>query len=358
MKKILPLLLSVLLLTGCGFSDTAAQTIAAATAETTVPETAVPTVEPTTMPATIPTETEPQEERFLLTFAGDCTFGSNPVNRYALYSFENTIGEDWSYPFANVLSYFERDDCTMVNLEGTLTETGHRLEKAHNFKGSPEFVNILTENSVEAVSIANNHTMDYSHEGYENTVATLQNAGVHYVETNQSTVFTTESGLTIGLYGTVYYSMDVEDMVAEITAMKEAGVDVIIFAPHWGAEDYYKPNNVQVDAGHAAIDAGALIVWGSHPHVLQPVETYNGGIIYYSMANFSFGGNLYPHDYDTVLIQQEVIRHPDGKVTLGETTIVPCSVTSEKGHNNFQPTPCEEGSEQYARIMKKLGLAE
>ena len=346
MRKIFPWLLCLLMLSGCGSP--------AAESEATISAAPPATEEPTTAP----TETEPQEERFLLTFAGDCTFGSNPKNRYALYSFENTVGEDWSYPFANVLPYFENDDCTMVNLEGTLTETGHRIPKAFNFKGSPEYVNILTGNSVEAVSLANNHTMDYGKEGYENTVATLNAAGIPFVETNQSRVFTTESGLTIGLYGTVYYSMDVEDMVAEITAMKESGVDVIIFAPHWGAEDYYKPNNVQEDAGRAAIDAGALIVWGSHPHVLQPVETYNGGIIYYSMANFSFGGNLYPHDYDTVLIQQEVIRHPDGTVTLGETTIVPCSVTSEKGHNNFQPTPCEEGSVQYARIMKKLGFAE
>ena len=346
MRKIFPWILCLLMLSGCGTP--------AAESETTIPATAPVTEEPTTAP----TETEPQEERFLLTFAGDCTFGSNPVNRYALYSFENTIGEDWSYPFANVLSYFESDDCTLVNLEGTLTETGHRIPKAFNFKGSPEYVKILTENSVEAVSLANNHSMDYGQEGYDNTVATLNGAGIPFAETNKSTVFTTESGLTIGIYGTVYYSMDVEHMVAEITAMKEASVDLIIFAPHWGAEDYYKPNNVQEDAGRAAIDAGARIVWGSHPHVLQPVENYNGGIIYYSMANFSFGGNLYPHDYDTVLIQQEVIRHPDGEVTLGQTTIVPCSVTSEKGHNNFQPTPCEEGSEQYARVMKKLGLSE
>lgn len=346
MRKIFPWLLCLLMLSGCGSP--------AAESETTVSAATLAMEEPTAAP----TETEPQEERFLLTFAGDCTFGSNPKNRYALYSFENTVGENWAYPFANVRSYFESDDCTMVNLEGTLTETGHRIPKAFNFKGSPEYVKILTENSIEAVSLANNHSMDYGKEGYENTVATLNAAGILFAETNNCTVFTTESGLTIGVYGTVYYSMDVEDMVAEISAMKESGVDLIIFAPHWGAEDYYKPNNVQEDAGHAAIDAGALIVWGSHPHVLQPVETYNGGIIYYSMGNFSFGGNLYPRDYDTVLIQQEVIRYPDGEVTLGETTIVPCSVTSEKGHNNFQPTPCEEGSEQYTRVLKKLGLTE
>lgn len=346
MRKIFPFLLVLVILAGCASPETSL--------ETTVPATTVETEEPTA----VPTETEPQEERFLLTFAGDCTFGSNPVNQYALSSFENTIGENWAYPFANVLSYFESDDCTLVNLEGTLTETGPRIPKAHNFKGSPEYVNILAENSVEAVTIANNHTMDYGPEGYENTVATLNAAGVPFVETNQSTIFATESGLTIGIYGTVYHSMDVEHMVSEISAMKESGVDVIIFAPHWGAEGYYKPNNVQIDAGHAAIDAGAHIVWGSHPHVLQPVESYNGGIIYYSMGNFSFGGNIYPDDYDTALIQQEVIRHPDGTVTLGETTIVPCSLTSEKGYNNFQPTPYEADSEAYARVMEKLGLSE
>ena len=343
MKKSILLLLAVLLLAGCGTAQTE-----------TVPATVV--TEAVTEPTTVPTE--PPEERFLLTFAGDCTFGSNPVNRYALYSFENTVGENWAWPFANVLTYFESDDCTMVNLEGTLTETGTKLIKAFNFKGPPEYVNILTENSVEAVTLANNHSMDYGQEGYDNTRTTLSAAGIPYAETNSSVVFTTESGLTVGIYGTVYYSMDVEDMVAEISAMKEDKVDVIIFAPHWGAEEYYKPNNVQVDAAHAAIDAGAHIVWGSHPHVLQPIETYNGGIICYSLGNFSFGGNLYPSDYDTALIQQEVIRHPDGTVVLGETTVVPCSVTSEKGHNNFQPTPYASDSEEYQRTMKKLGLAE
>ena len=199
MRKIFPWILCLLILAGCASPEAASVT--------TIPATTMATEEPTTAP----TETEPQEEHFLLTFAGDCTFGSNPVNRYALYSFENTIGEDWSYPFANVLSYFENDDCTLVNLEGALSETGHRIPKAFNFKGSPDYVNILTENSVEAVSLANNHSMDYGVEGYENTVATLNAAGVPYAETNQSTLLTTERGLTCGIYGTVYYCLVVED---------------------------------------------------------------------------------------------------------------------------------------------------
>ena len=352
MKKLALLIITALLFTGCASPAPAAETSIPETTniETTVPQTEAPT--------TIPTETEPQEERFLLTFTGDCTFGSNPKNKYALYSLENTIGENWAYPFANVVSYFENDDCTLVNLEGTLTETGVRIQKAHNFKGSPDYVNILTENSVEAVTLANNHSIDYGPEGYANTTATLDAAGIPYVEENASTVITLDSGLTIGLYGTVYYSLNVEHMVSEITAMKEAGVDLIIFAPHWGAEGYYKPNNIQVDAGHAAIDAGAHIVWGSHPHVLQPIESYNDGIIYYSLGNFSFGGNMYPDDYDTAFIQQEVIRHSDGTVTLGETTVVPCRLSSVKDHNNFQPTPYEKDGTEYNRVLKKLGLSE
>lgn len=351
MNRVIPLLLTVLLLTGCGAPT--------APVETTVPETTVveTTIPETEAPTTAPTETEPQEERYLLTFTGDCTFGSNPNNRSALYSFENTIGEDWAYPFANVLSYFEKDDCTFVNFEGTLTESNGRLQKAFNFKGPPEYVNILTENSVEAVTLANNHSMDYGKRGYADTIATMEAAGIPYVEENSSTVITLDSGLTVGIYGTVYFSMKTEHLVSEITAMKEAGVDVIIFAPHWGAEYYYYPNNVQKDAAHAAIDAGAHIVWGTHPHVLQPIEYYNGGIICYSLGNFSFGGNMYPKDYDTALIQQEVIRHPDGTIALGQTNIIPCNISSVKGHNNFQPTPYEEGSEAYDRVMEKLGLS-
>ena len=219
-------------------------------------------------------------------------------------------------------------------------------------------MNILTENSVEAVTLANNHSLDYGRNGYAATVSTLEAAGVPYVEENASTVLTTESGLTIGLYAAVYYSLDMEDMVAEITSMKEQGVDVIIFAPHWGAELYYEPNEIQRQFGYAAIDAGAHIVYGSHPHVLQPVEEYNGGVIYYSLGNFSFGGNIYPSDFDTALIQQEIIRDPDGTIRLGEMTAVPCCVSSVADHNNFQPTPYARDSAEYERVMDKLGLGQ
>ena len=312
-----------------------------------------PTTEPTTEPTTIPTETQPQEERFQLTFVGDCTFGSNPTNYFAGYGFIKTVGEDYRYPFRNIIDYFEQDEFTMINLEGPLTDKGNPMQKKHAFHGPTSYVNIITENSIEAVTLANNHSMDYGQVGYDSTVETLKSAEVPFVERDSSVVVTTKNGLTIGIYGAVYYLLDVEDMVAEITELKEKGCDLIIFAPHWGTEGTYRPTNQQIEVGHAAIDAGADIVYGSHPHVLQPIEEYNGGIIYYSLGNFSFGGNGYPKDYDSALLQQEIIRDQDG-VRLGRLQIVPVNVSSVADRNNFQPTPYEEGTQEYHRVMSKL----
>lgn len=308
-----------------------------------------------TAPAeTEPTETEAQPETFLLTFAGDCTLGSNPKNAYADFGFLKTVGEDYGHPFRNVLTYFENDDFTMVNLEGALCDSGNPVKKKHTFRGPTAYTAILTENSVEAVTVANNHSMDYGPKGYASTIEALNSAGVPYVERDSTTLVTTESGLTIGLYGMVYYKLDVEKMVQGITELKEQGAELIIVAPHWGVEGTYRPTAQQTEVGHAAIDAGANIVFGTHPHVLQPIENYNGGVIYYSLGNFSFGGNGKPDDFDTALLQQEVIRQPDGSVTLGELTRIPACVSSVDGRNNYQPTPLAQDSKAYGRVLSKL----
>lgn len=310
-----------------------------------------PTVQPT---ETVPVETEAPDQHLLFTFAGDCTLGCHTSHTHAGYGFLLTVGEDYGYPFRNVISWFENDDFTMVNLEGPLSDEGRPQGSRYSFRGPESNVNILTQNSIEAVSLANNHVNDYGEAGYLATKAVLEENGVSYVEQNSSTMVTLENGVTVGLYGTVYNSIDEEALISGIKALKDQGADIIIYAPHWGTEHSFDPTQEQADLGHAAIDAGADIVYGCHPHVLQPIEEYKDGVIFYSLGNFSFGGNIYPSDYDSAVIQQEIILSGDGSVTLGERTIVPVSISSIEKRNNYQPTPYEPGTEEYQRVLSKL----
>ena len=294
------------------------------------------------------------DETFLLTFAGDCTLGSLPGQLNAEVGFVRRVGTDYGYPFRNVSDYFTQDDATFINLEGPLTDEGYPANKTYQFRGPSHFINILTENSIEMVSLANNHTMDYGQVGYESTLSLLQGAGVSYVEQNGTLLMTLDGGLKVGVFGMVYLSMDVEKMEMGIASLREQGAELVIVAAHWGYEGSYQINQEQKRIAHAAIDAGADIVWGSHPHVLQPVEEYGDGIIFYSMGNFSFGGNGKPDDFDTALLQQEVIRHPDGGVALGKLERIPCSISSDPFVNNFQPTPLQSGTPEYNRVLSKL----
>ena len=302
------------------------------------------------------TETEAQEKRFRLTFAGDCTLGCRQMHSYTQFGFNKVVGEDYGYPFRNVQSYFETDDFTFLNLEGALCDEQDAVIGENSFRGPAAYVNMLTGSSVEAVSLANEHTMDCGQKGYDATKANLDSAGVSYVERDNAVIVTLDSGLTVGIYGAVYYLLDTNEITKALEALREQA-DLVIFAPHWGFAKNYTPSQEQLDLAHAAIDAGADIVFGCHPGVLQPVEEYNGGIIYYSLGSFSYGGNIYPEDYDSALIQQEVILAADGSLFLGQMTAVPVSISTRTDRNDFQPVPYEADSEGYTRVMKKLGLA-
>ena len=319
-------------------------------APTTVPET---TVAPTTEPTTAPT-TEPQPIEYILSFVGDCTFG-NQKGKAGKTNFIGVVGDDYDWPWMNSIQYFANDDCTFINLEGALTDSNQPANKEFVFKGPSHYNQFLTAGSVEFANVVNNHIKDYGNQGYEDTLANLDAVGVHYVEELKTVVFTTESGLTIGVYSDMMPTRDaMNKLPAKIAQMRADGAEIVVVAMHWGEEYYYWANYTQKKFAHDAIDAGADIVWGHHPHVLQPVEEYNGGIIYYSLGNFAFGGNATPYDKDTAVLQQTVIREPDGTVHLGELTMIPYSMASVGRGNNYQPTPREPGSEAYERAMKKL----
>ena len=131
-------------------------------------------------------------------------------------------------------------------------------------------------------------------------------------------------------------------------------VDLVVCLMHWGMEGYYRPSGSQTSLGRAAVDSGADIVYGSHPHVLQSIEEYNGAYIIYSLGNFVFGGNTNPRDKDTAIVQFTIKRAASGEVTVEGMEKIPCSLTSTAGMNDFRPEPYEEGTEEYERAMSKL----
>ena len=322
--------------------------------------TEVVTEEPTTVAPIKPTPIEPPAkeeiadgEVFTLTFVGDCTLGTMPKWMSHSLCFNRLIGDNYDLPFQYVRKVFEADDCTFVNLESVLAESGEPVEKTFTFMGPTAYVNILTGSSVEFANLSNNHSYDFGEAGYQSTKQTLDKNNVAYVEQNSGTIYTTKSGLTIGVYG-VYFELDYADMVADVNALKEQGAEVIVAAVHWGIEGAYTQNSIQTDIGHKLIDAGVNIVWGHHPHVLQPIEEYNGGIIYYSLGNFSFGGNHDPGDRDTAILQQRVIRDKDGKVSLGKLVVIPCALSSKSAYNDFQPVAYDVNSDAYKRVLSKL----
>ena len=321
-----------------------------AAAETTLP---TETVAPTLPPETEPPVTEPKEKHYTLSFAGDCTFGSVASNWSNPNHFVKTIGEDYDYPFANVRKFFENDDFTIINLEGPLTDSSSGgANKRFSFRGPTAYTQIMTGSSVEAVTLANNHSEDFGKAGYESTTKVLKDAGITYVEKNGTAMYTTESGLKIGLYAGAF-EISTSDVKKDIATLRNNGAEIVICAFHWGEEGHYRPSNDQQKIAKAAIDAGADIVYGHHPHVLQKIEEYKDGFIFYSLGNFSFGGAALPGDYDTALLQLDVVRDENGKVSLGKLTIIPCSISSTTKQNNFQPTPLEEGK-VYDRVMSKL----
>ena len=321
--------------------------------EPPVTEMPTETAAPTLPPETEPPVTEPKEKHYTLSFAGDCTFGSISKNWNNGNHFIQTIGEDYDYPFANVREYFENDDFTIINLEGPLTDSSSGAQsKTFAFRGPTAYTQIMTGSSVEAVTLANNHAEDYGKAGYESTTNALTEAGITFVEKNKTAMYTTESGLKIGLYAGAF-DISTSDVKNDVAALRNNGAEIVICAFHWGEEGHYRPGEDQQKVAKAAIDAGADIVYGHHPHVLQKIEQYKDGYIFYSLGNFSFGGAALPGDYDTALLQMDVVRDENGKVRLGELTIIPCSISSTTKQNNFQPTPLEEGK-VYDRVLSKL----
>lgn len=292
---------------------------------------------------------------FTISAVGDCTFGTDENFAYegSMPAKYDEVG-DFNYFFENVKSVFEEDDLTIVNFEGTLTDSTIREDKQFAFKADKSYAEILTDGFVEAANLANNHSKDYGEQSYNDTMDALDEAGITNFGYDRVAIKKVK-GIKVGLVGTYVLAdgLGVKDsMEKNIQDLKDEGAQVIIASFHWGEEKAEYPNDVQVKLAHAAIDAGADLVLGHHPHVLQGIEQYKGKNIVYSLGNFCFGGNMYPSDMDTMIFQQTFTLKGGKLQEDNVTNIIPCSISSVEDYNNYQPTPA--AGEKETEILNKI----
>ena len=299
-------------------------------------------------------EQEKEPVSITISAAGDCTLGTDEGfdPGTSLNAYYDSNGP--AYFLQNVKSIFEADDLTIVNMEGTLTEETARQDKTYAFKGPAEYTQILTDGDVEAANLANNHSHDYGDQSYTDTIAALDSAGITNFGYDRTAVMDV-NGVKVGLIGTYELAdgMGCEDeMIANIKAVEEQGAQIVIVSFHWGMERENYPTENQVNLAHSAIDNGADLVLGHHPHVLEGIEVYNGKNIVYSLGNFCFGGNSNPSDKDTMIFQQTFTIQNGELAEDNVTNIIPCSISSESGYNNYQPTPLE--GEEADRVRGRI----
>lgn len=217
---------------------------------------------------------------------------------------------DVNYPFLNIADFIKKADIAFGNLENPITLGRTIGPDEFILRADPGVEQALKNAGFDILSLANNHTPDFGEEGLTGTLKYLDNVGINYVgagknaEEAQKPAYITKKGTTFAFLA--YNDTDVVPKKYEaaenragtafmrsgqmIEAVKKAkqNADFVIVSMHAGVEYTKEPNNSQVNFAHMAIDAGAELVIGHHPHVVQPIEKYNGKYIFYSLGNFVF----------------------------------------------------------------------
>lgn len=284
-----------------------------------------------------------------LSFVGDVMLANSETmtKKGSFYEFaENNPPE---YFLEKVQSVFAKDDFTIVNLENVLTDNElEKSEKDHDpaywFRSPTSFAEMLTKGSVEGVSLANNHIYDYGKQGYKDTTAAVKAAGLYYGNFGEI-MYLEKQGFKIAV---ICYGMWRPNGVGTVkNLIEKAGEnsDYQIVFFHGGQERIFAPEEWKTEACHELVDAGADLVIGNHPHVLQPREIYNDTEIIYSLGNFLFGGNKKPGK-NTIIYQMKLtISAKTLKVKDEESKIIPCYVYGDVW-NNYQPCLIKDKAEK------------
>ncbi|CAH0117618.1 hypothetical protein PAE9249_00078 [Paenibacillus sp. CECT 9249] len=274
-------------------------------------------------------EAETEDEPIKLTFTGDVLLSGKIDKLMREHGYD--------YPYRYVAPIFQQDDLTVVNLETPVTERGTpAVDKMFVFKSSPKAIPALAEAGVDAVNLANNHILDQGVEGLFDTIDALDEADIKHVGAGKDAdsafrpVYFERKGMKIALLGFsrvvpevswkasakrpgVAETYDSTRAVEAIRAAKEEA-DIVLVMVHWGEEKKDLPNKFQKTLAHQYIDAGADLIIGSHPHVLQGFEQYKGKWIAYSLGNFIFTKSSHPKTWETAIMHAECSK--DGNISL------------------------------------------
>lgn len=216
--------------------------------------------------------------------------------------------KDYAYPFQFIRETLSAADLTFANLECPVSDQGKEKGHRYSFRADPRVIEGLLASGIDVVSVANNHMYDWGPDALVDTVRRLREAGIHPVGAGANDLeahypqlvqvgdlrlaFLTYVAIepkyataAPGKPGVAW--LEPERVLADIRFARPLA-DLVIVSPHWGVEYARKPNRAQVELAHQIIDAGADLLVGTHPHVIQPVEVYNGHWIAYSLGNFIF----------------------------------------------------------------------
>lgn len=332
------------------------------TSEPTAEPTPEPTIEPTSDPTIEPTPVPAPDPSLLkLSFVGDCSIGDATQSRDRETSLTSTIEKNgFAWPFSLVSQYLLTDDLSFANLEVNLT-TQERLksDKVYNMIGKPEFVNVLLEGGIDVCNTVNNHCMDFTQAGHSDTKAALDAAGI----THFGTVYPGQSrgsdilgirdakGVRIGMIGFSYPSdSDLARIESRIASLREDGCDLIVVSLHWGRETHMTSENWQFAYAKKVIDYGADVIWGHHPHVVQPIYVYKGKPVFFSTGNFIFG-TISDMDKSTGVFQLDYALE-GGKPVLKTLRVIPCQTT---GRGDYRPFELTEQADREKCLRKLYG---
>ena len=214
------------------------------------------------------------------------------------------LNKKYIFPFINILDYLKSFDYVAANLEGPIFENGVKVGSKYSFRMKPDVAKALSESNINIVNLANNHIFDYGKIAFEDTLKNLDKNNIKYFGNSYVPLIIEKNGTKIGFLGFSDFlkHLDVKenkfgisvvnDNLSEIIKKAKEKVDILIVSFHWGEEYKKIANERQRKLAKIAIDSGADLVIGHHPHVIQNIEKYKGKFIFYSLGNFVFDQNF------------------------------------------------------------------